>query len=46
MSNQLRQQQIDEYIAKRQFSLGEQAALDKAATTGVSNLANTVGGGS
>ena len=46
MSNQLRQQQIDEYIAKRQFSLGEQAALDKSASTGVSNLANTVGGGS
>jgi hypothetical protein len=45
VSNQLRQQQIDEYIAKRQFSLGEQAALDNSASSGVAGLANTVGGG-
>ena len=42
LSNALRNQQIQEYIGRRQFSLGEQAALNPQAD--IANLASTISG--
>lgn len=43
LTNQLRQQQIDEYLGKRQFSLGESQALDP--TQNVTDMSGMFSGG-
>ena len=43
MANALRQQQIEEYLGKRSFSLGEQEMLNKG--NSLADLQKATGGG-